>query len=209
MKTDDKQLRKLLDEWAKYHWHLNWKEYVENRMKFKRDAAWMLNEMKILASFMFKAGQKEGIPMGGHLALVKLNDEIAIKTVKEARIEERRRTAEAPDVLMDFRQMSFPDRYFKLVVWDPPQVFFSPTSDMGKSYGSLNKKTWREDIKKGFDECWRVLDNYGVLILKWNESSVSKADLLKVISQQPLFGHPVGSKVKTHWFCFMKIPEEK
>ncbi len=79
---------------------------------------------------------------------------------------------------------------------------------MIKEYGCLNKKIWKEDIKQGFDECWRVLEDYGVLIFKWSDASVKRKDVLNVIGKEPLFGHPNGSKIPTHWFCFMKIPKE-
>jgi hypothetical protein len=113
-----------------------------------------------------------------------------------------------PDKVMDFRKLEFEDKTFKLIVFDPPHLISKPDScRMVKQYGWLNKDTWRDDIKKGFDECWRVLEDYGVLVFKWNESSVKRKDVLEVIGRQPLFGHPNGSKIGTHWFTFMKIPE--
>jgi hypothetical protein len=115
-----------------------------------------------------------------------------------------------PDILMDFKKMEFPDKSFKLVVFDPPHLFGKPDGcDMTKKYGSLCPETWQDDIKRGFKECWRVLEDYGVLIFKWNESCISKEKVLKLIPIEPLFGHPPRSEVKTSWFCFMKIPEEK
>jgi len=57
-------------------------------------------------------------------------------------------------------------------------------------------------------EFWRVLEDYGVLIFKWNETSIKKKDVLKVIGKEPLFGHPVLSKIPTFWFVFMKFPDE-
>jgi SAM-dependent methyltransferase len=111
-----------------------------------------------------------------------------------------------PDKVADFRNLPFPDECFKLVVMDPPHIFSSgPTFRMTKEYGWLNKDTWKEDIKKGFDECMRVLVPEGVLVFKWNEASVKKKELLEVLGVQPLFGHPNGSKVPTHWFVFMKF----
>ena len=111
-----------------------------------------------------------------------------------------------PDMIMDFRKLDFDDKTFKLVVMDPPHLIGDETDnyEVFIAYGALNKDTWKDDIKKGFDECWRVLDDYGVLIFKWNESSIKRKELLKVLDKKPLFGHPVGSKNKTHWFCFMK-----
>ena len=113
-----------------------------------------------------------------------------------------------PDKIMDFRALEFPNKSFKLVVFDPPQLICSPTSIMGKKFGILNKKSWKRDLKKGFEECWRVLDDYGLLIFKWSESNIPTKQVLQLFSQEPLFGHPTGSKSKTKWLCFMKIPKK-
>lgn len=113
-----------------------------------------------------------------------------------------------PDVVADFRSLPFPDKSFKMVVFDPPHIISEPDAfRMVKYYGSLDKDTWREDIKRGFLECWRVLDDYGTLIFKWNETSIKHKEVLALFPIRPLFGHPNGSKIPTHWFCFMKIPE--
>jgi len=114
-----------------------------------------------------------------------------------------------PDMICDFRELPFPDKSFKLVVMDPPHLIGEEKTRMMRQYGWLNKESWKEDIKRGFDECWRVLDDLGVLIFKWNEASVKRKEVLEVIQKEPLFGHPNGSKVPTHWFCFMKIPSEE
>ena len=123
-------------------------------------------------------------------------------------IDNRQNRELHPDKIMDFRKMDFPDKSFKLVVFDPPHLIGKPNGcRMTKTYGSLNAETWQDDIKKGFNECWRVLEDYGVLIFKWNDASKKRAELLRIIGKEPLFGHPNGSKIPTHWFCFMKIPE--
>jgi len=114
-----------------------------------------------------------------------------------------------PDIIGDFRKLKYKDKSFKLVILDPPHLIGKPDGcRITKTYGVLNKETWREDIKKGFNECWRVLEDYGVLIFKWNESSIKRKEILEVIGKRPLFGHPNGSKIPTSWFCFMKIPEK-
>ena len=121
-----------------------------------------------------------------------------------------------PDQLMDFRKLEFPDKSFKLVVFDPPHLkSLDNNSWIGAKYGTLNPETWREDILQGFNECWRVLDDYGTLIFKWSKShdnrkkrDISTAELLKILPVKPLFGHPSGSKINTIWMCFMKIPEK-
>ena len=113
-----------------------------------------------------------------------------------------------PDVIMDFRNMDFEDKSFKLIAWDPPHLkALQESSRMHKSYGCLNAITWQGDLKCGFEECWRVLDDYGVLIFKWNEFDIPLKKILKLFHTQPLFGHSTGTKERTKWMCFMKIPK--
>lgn len=115
-----------------------------------------------------------------------------------------------PDIIMDFRALDFEDKSFKLVVWDPPhRKDLSERSIIRTQYGSLSSITWQGDLKCGFKECFRVLDDYGVLIFKWNESQIKLKEVLRLFPIKPLFGHPTGSKIKTHWMCFMKIPTPK
>lgn len=113
-----------------------------------------------------------------------------------------------PDILMDFRAMDLPDNHFKLVVWDPPHMkTLTETSILRKKYGCLNAETWQADLKKGFSECWRVLEDYGILIFKWNEVEIRLKKVIVLFPVEPLFGHPIMSKTNTHWLCFMKIPK--
>ena len=110
-----------------------------------------------------------------------------------------------PDKEMDFTNLKFKDNSFKLVVFDPPHItHVGKNSWLYKKYGRL-EENWRDDIKKGFEECWRILENNGVLIFKWSEESVSLSEVLKQFSQKPLFGHTTGKSGKTKWMCFMKI----
>lgn len=114
-----------------------------------------------------------------------------------------------PDLIMDFRDLKFPDKSFKLVVWDPPHIkTLWPNGIFAKKYGKL-ESDWKDLISKGFEECWRVLDDFGVLIFKWSEYEFKVKDVLKLFKVKPLFGHSTGTKSKTKWMCFMKIPEEK
>lgn len=112
-----------------------------------------------------------------------------------------------PDEIMDFRKMSIPDGKFKLVVFDPPHILRNCASGYQQAkYGNLNKQTWENDLYQGFNECYRVLDDYGVLIFKWSEVDVPVSKIISVIGKEPLFGHKSGKQSKTHWMCFMKIP---
>jgi hypothetical protein len=109
-----------------------------------------------------------------------------------------------PDTLVDFRNMPYPNNHFKLIVFDPPHLTsLGENSWMAKKYGVL-KSSWKDDIRDGFNECWRCLDVYGTMIFKWNESDVKVSDVLKIIPQMPLFGHTTGRQSKTIWMTFFK-----
>lgn len=109
-----------------------------------------------------------------------------------------------PNVIMDFRSLPFDDGTFKLVVFDPPHLTRAgKDSWMRAKYGVLTDD-WRDDISKGFAECFRVLATDGILIFKWAEAQVLVSDLLALTDQMPLFGHKSGKREKTHWITFMK-----
>lgn len=109
-----------------------------------------------------------------------------------------------PDTLMDFRAMPFDDGAFRMVVFDPPHlVSAGPQSWLAAKYGKLSEN-WREDLKQGFAECWRVLEPGGVLIFKWNETQVKVKEVLALAPAEPMFGHLSGRKGLTHWVVFMK-----
>lgn len=110
-----------------------------------------------------------------------------------------------PDVVGDFRDLKFEDNSFEVVVFDPPHLkTLGDNSYMIKMYGRLDPITWKDDIRKGFSECFRVLKPNGVLIFKWNEYEIPLREILKLTDQQPLLGHPSGKQQKTHWVTFIK-----
>lgn len=114
-----------------------------------------------------------------------------------------------PDEVMDFTALQFPDKSFKMVLFDPPHLKrLGKTSVMAKKYGTL-LPGWEHELTKGFDECMRVLDDYGTLIFKWNTRDYKVAQVLKLFSQKPLFGHPSGKAGNTMWMAFMKLPINK
>jgi SAM-dependent methyltransferase len=109
-----------------------------------------------------------------------------------------------PDQVMDFRALPFPDGTFKLVAFDPPHlVRAGPRSWLAAKYGKLGQD-WRDDLRQGFAECFRVLDTDGVLVFKWNETQVRIAEVLALTPHRPLFGNTSGKKAGTHWMVFMK-----
>lgn len=109
-----------------------------------------------------------------------------------------------PDTLMDFRALPFPDGRFKLVAFDPPHLEQAgPRSWLAAKYGKLGEN-WRDDLREGFAECWRVLASDGVLVFKWNETQVKVGEVLALAPAKPLFGQVSGRSGMTHWLVFMK-----
>ena len=109
-----------------------------------------------------------------------------------------------PDIIADFTDLPFEDNSFYLVVFDPPHLITGvETAWLSKLYGRL-PDDWRDVIRKGFEECWRVLKPNGTLIFKWNEVQIPTREVIKAIGHDPLFGHRSGKKSQTHWMCFFK-----
>lgn len=110
----------------------------------------------------------------------------------------------APDVLLDFRVLPFADESFYLVAFDPPHLERAgPKSWLAAKYGKLSED-WREDLRAGFAECFRVLHPNGTLVFKWNETQVKLSEVLALTPHQPVFGNTSGKKAGTHWLVFMK-----
>lgn len=114
-----------------------------------------------------------------------------------------------PDILGDFRNLPPEIKLlrFKLIAWDVPHFKQAGiNSAMRKQYGILGEN-WREDLVQGFKELWAVLDDYGVLLLKFNTWDISASAVLSLFPVKPLFGNIIKKKPSsTFWFCFMKIP---
>lgn len=120
-----------------------------------------------------------------------------------------------PDILMDFRHLAFPDKTFKLIYFDPPHLStLTETSIMRKKFGVLNAETWQSDLKNAFKELWRVLDDTGSLLVKWNDIEIPYKYLLSFFDQEPLVQNiTAGQKAledghRSFWFSFFKVPKE-
>lgn len=109
-----------------------------------------------------------------------------------------------PDIQCDFTALPFPDESFPLVVFDPPHFERNGSSGwVGLKYGTL-KGDWREMLRAGFAECFRVLKADGTLIFKWCDDEIPVSQILALTPERPLFGHKSGKKQKTHWVTFLK-----
>jgi SAM-dependent methyltransferase len=111
-----------------------------------------------------------------------------------------------PDIVADFTELPFPADHFAMVVFDPPHLVRAGKKGwQAKKYGKL-EGDWREMIRQGFTECFRVLKPEGTLIFKWNEHEVPVSQILALTPERPLVGQRCGKTAKTHWLVFMKSP---
>lgn len=94
-----------------------------------------------------------------------------------------------PDIIADFRNMPFEDNSFNLVIFDPPHLLkVGANSWLCKKYGRLSNE-WPADIKKGFNECMRVLKPNGTLIFKWATRDITLKQILDCIETSPVIYH--------------------
>ena len=120
-----------------------------------------------------------------------------------------------PDLICDFRALPFSDNSFKHIVWDPPHIITKKgmkqlTGIMIKKYGALHADTWRDDLKRGFKELWRVLDLYGTLSFKFCDTSVDFKEVLNLFPVEALYGITTTKKKnhETKFFIFIKMAND-
>lgn len=105
-----------------------------------------------------------------------------------------------PDIVADFTALPF-----ALVCFDPPHFERNGSKGwVGLKYGTL-AGDWREMLRKGFAECFRVLKHEGVLVFKWCEDEILVSQILALTPEKPLFGNRCGKTAKTHWIVFIKL----
>jgi 23S rRNA G2069 N7-methylase RlmK/C1962 C5-methylase RlmI len=106
-----------------------------------------------------------------------------------------------PDVLADFTALPFEDNQFPLIVFDPPHLRRAgENSWLRNKYGVLSSD-WKDILRKGFEECFRVLAPLGTLIFKWCEEQIKLKDVLSCTDEKPLFGNRRGTTI---WIVFQK-----
>lgn len=94
-----------------------------------------------------------------------------------------------PDFQCDFRDLPFKDESFYHVVFDPPHLTSGGQGSwIIKKYGKL-PKDWKNYLRKGFDECMRVLKPHGTLVFKWSEEDIPLQEVLDCFPEQPLYGN--------------------
>jgi hypothetical protein len=89
-------------------------------------------------------------------------------------------------------------------VFDPPHLIKQgDNSWLAKKYGKL-RGNWKQELKQGLAECFRVLKPEGTLIFKWNERDIPVSQILALTPQRPLVGNRCGKRAQSHWIVFMK-----
>jgi SAM-dependent methyltransferase len=131
--------------------------------------------------------------------------DIRRETVIYEKTPRTRRVKIDPDLKADFRKLPLPDDTFHHVVFDPPHILrLGKKSWMRKKYGALDRLDWRESLRDGFRECFRVLKPGGTLVFKWSEWDIPVSEILKLTPEKPLYGQRCGKAAKTHWIVFTK-----
>jgi SAM-dependent methyltransferase len=109
-----------------------------------------------------------------------------------------------PTVCADFTALPFQSSSFSMVVFDPPHFERNGASSwVGLKYGTLRGE-WREELRRGFCECFRVLRAGGILVFKWCSFEIPLSKILTLTPEKPLFGHKSGKNSLTHWVAFNK-----
>ncbi len=109
-----------------------------------------------------------------------------------------------PDMRADFTALPFANESFSLVVFDPPHLIGNGRSGwLAKKYGKL-EVNWRDDLRAGFAECFRVLKGDGTLVFKWSEEDIAVSQIVSLTPYKPLFGNRCGKRAKSHWIVFLK-----
>lgn len=109
-----------------------------------------------------------------------------------------------PELQADFTALPFADDTFALVVFDPPHLVRNGRRGwLAKKYGKL-EGDWRDELRRGFAECFRVLRPLGTLVFKWNEHEVPTREILALTDARPLIGQRNGRTGKSHWLVFLK-----
>lgn len=116
-----------------------------------------------------------------------------------------------PDEVQDFRDLSYNDEEFSLIVFDPPHIVRPDgmkklTGHVSRTYGALHAETWQSDLRSGFEELWRVLKPDGTLVFKFGDTDVDFQYVLDLAPMDPLFGTTTKktSTTETRWFVFHK-----
>ena len=117
-----------------------------------------------------------------------------------------------PDYIQDYRELhAVPTDTFAHIAWDIPHLFRSTSGLITTKYGALDQGSgnWQDDLRRGFEELWRVLKMHGTLVFKYNDLNIKASQMLSVFPVNPLYGAMTKKGVNnTFFFVFVKLPED-
>lgn len=120
-----------------------------------------------------------------------------------------------PDIVATWDDMPFPNNCFDVVIFDPPHIICNAeTGNIVSQYGHFKIDTWKQELKTGIANCFRVLKPNGIFIFKWAKAeryghSIPIEDVLPMFPFKPLFGTRTGKRDTNHWIVFLKHRLEK
>ena len=108
-----------------------------------------------------------------------------------------------PDVVGDYRNIPFEDNRFALVIFDPPHLIRKNTGIIVQKYGKLGDN-WKDDLRKGFTECMRVLRPGGFLNFKWSEYDIPLSEISPLFPCRPMYYQRRRGSFSGYWAMFRK-----
>ena len=113
----------------------------------------------------------------------------------------------SPNVIARWQNLPFKNDSFDMVIFDPPHIFRNEGAKpggMSKKYGVFYRNNWREIVRIGATELFRVLKQHGTFILKWSEIDMNIEEIYNLLPYKPMFGTRTGLNNNTIWVCFIK-----
>jgi len=113
-----------------------------------------------------------------------------------------------PDVVATWKNNPFQDECFDMIIFDPPHLIKDKKNEkksrIEMRYGVLYSHNYKQELREGVKELFRVLKPEGVFILKWCECVKPIDEILKLFPYKPMFGTRTGQKNNNHWILFIK-----
>jgi SAM-dependent methyltransferase len=116
-----------------------------------------------------------------------------------------------PDITVDYRDLKgIPSSQFYHIAWDPPHLLKMTSGLISTKYGALidqGSGNWRWDLRRAFNELWRILKPNGTLVLKWNDTNIKINEILSLFPIDPMYGTLTKKGVNnTYFIVYIKHP---
>jgi SAM-dependent methyltransferase len=132
------------------------------------------------------------------------------RVVAPGEIEQQPNWSVQPDIAADYRCLPFSENTFDLICFDPPHRvrdggMQTLSGIIETKYGALRAQRWQADLREAFEELWRVLQQGGVLTVKWNDAMRDDDSVLEQLPKTPLYGtNTAKENTDTSWWVFHK-----